>query len=115
MRALLCMPSGGLPLKSMVKPYVLVSMYRFQELIFILLFFLSSVQCSSLSILHIYKNKVLKHLFPLATDNDLILFTGHAYSCLEAATGRALLRQHMDASGEAHPLNKLRVKIEPGG
>ncbi|XP_077337234.1 aminopeptidase B [Lithobates pipiens] len=39
---------------------------------------------------------------------------GHAYSCLEAATGRALLRQHMDASGESHPLNKLRVKIEPG-
>lgn len=86
-------------------------MYVFQELI--LLLFLSSVQCSSLSLAYIHK--VLKHLFPLATDNDLILFTGHAYSCLEAATGRALLRQHMDASGEAHPLNKLRVKIEPGG
>ncbi|KAG8451107.1 hypothetical protein GDO86_003394 [Hymenochirus boettgeri] len=39
---------------------------------------------------------------------------GHAYTCLEAATGRALLRQHIDASGEEHPLNKLRVKIEPG-
>ncbi|CAH2221467.1 aminopeptidase B [Pelobates cultripes] len=40
---------------------------------------------------------------------------GSAYSCLEAATGRALLRQHMDTSGEDHPLNKLRVKIEPAG
>ncbi|XP_053313766.1 aminopeptidase B [Spea bombifrons] len=39
---------------------------------------------------------------------------GSAYTCLEAAAGRALLRQHMDASGENHPLNKLRVKIEPG-
>uniref|UniRef100_A0A8C5M275 Aminopeptidase B n=1 Tax=Leptobrachium leishanense TaxID=445787 RepID=A0A8C5M275_9ANUR len=39
---------------------------------------------------------------------------GYSYSCLEAATGRALLRQHMDTSGEDHPLNKLRVKIEPG-
>ncbi|CAO2637017.1 Aminopeptidase B [Lemmus lemmus] len=42
-----------------------------------------------------------------------ILF-GAAYTCLEAATGRALLRQHMDVSGEENPLNKLRVKIEPG-
>ncbi|XP_074078468.1 aminopeptidase B isoform X1 [Macrotis lagotis] len=42
-----------------------------------------------------------------------ILF-GSAYTCLEAATGRALLRQHMDITGEDHPLNKLRVKIEPG-
>lgn len=42
-----------------------------------------------------------------------ILF-GAAYTCLEAATGRALLRQHMDVTGEEHPLNKLRVKIEPG-
>uniref|UniRef100_A0A4X2K2Q1 Aminopeptidase B n=1 Tax=Vombatus ursinus TaxID=29139 RepID=A0A4X2K2Q1_VOMUR len=42
-----------------------------------------------------------------------ILF-GPAYTCLEAATGRALLRQHMDTTGEDHPLNKLRVKIEPG-
>ncbi|XP_002717516.2 aminopeptidase B [Oryctolagus cuniculus] len=42
-----------------------------------------------------------------------ILF-GAAYTCLEAATGRALLRQHMDLTGEEHPLNKLRVKIEPG-
>lgn len=40
---------------------------------------------------------------------------GPAYTCLEAATGRALLRQHMDVTGEEHPLNKLRVKIEPGG
>lgn len=39
---------------------------------------------------------------------------GAAYTCLEAATGRALLRQHMDVSGEENPLNKLRVKIEPG-
>ncbi|KAB0406575.1 hypothetical protein E2I00_010384, partial [Balaenoptera physalus] len=39
---------------------------------------------------------------------------GPAYTCLEAATGRALLRQHMDITGEHHPLNKLRVKIEPG-
>ncbi|XP_053562910.1 aminopeptidase B [Bombina bombina] len=39
---------------------------------------------------------------------------GPAYTCLEAATGRALLRLHMDNSGEDHPLNKLRVKIEPG-
>ncbi|KAF3823224.1 hypothetical protein GH733_010660 [Mirounga leonina] len=42
-----------------------------------------------------------------------VLF-GSAYTCLEAATGRALLRQHMDITGEEHPLNKLRVKIEPG-
>ncbi|XP_031423788.1 aminopeptidase B isoform X2 [Clupea harengus] len=39
---------------------------------------------------------------------------GEAYTCLEAATGRALLKQHMDNTGEDHPLNKLRVKIEPG-
>ncbi|XP_029428205.1 aminopeptidase B [Rhinatrema bivittatum] len=39
---------------------------------------------------------------------------GSAYTCLEAATGRALLRQHMDTTGEDHPLNKLRVKLEPG-
>ncbi|XP_063811005.1 aminopeptidase B [Pseudophryne corroboree] len=39
---------------------------------------------------------------------------GSAYTCLEAATGRALLRQHMNVSGETHPLNKLRVNIEPG-
>ncbi|XP_011892656.1 PREDICTED: aminopeptidase B isoform X4 [Cercocebus atys] len=42
------------------------------------------------------------------------LATGTAYTCLEAATGRALLRQHMDITGEENPLNKLRVKIEPG-
>nr|BAC27273.1 unnamed protein product [Mus musculus] len=42
-----------------------------------------------------------------------ILF-GAAYTCLEAATGRALLRQHMNVTGEENPLNKLRVKIEPG-
>uniref|UniRef100_A0A8C2YQ36 Aminopeptidase B n=1 Tax=Chinchilla lanigera TaxID=34839 RepID=A0A8C2YQ36_CHILA len=39
---------------------------------------------------------------------------GASYTCLEAATGRSLLRQHMDITGEDHPLNKLRVKIEPG-
>ncbi|KAI4896730.1 hypothetical protein NFI96_024019, partial [Prochilodus magdalenae] len=39
---------------------------------------------------------------------------GEAYTCLEAATGRALLRQHMDDTGEDHPLNKLRVEIKPG-
>ncbi|XP_072522300.1 aminopeptidase B isoform X1 [Salminus brasiliensis] len=39
---------------------------------------------------------------------------GEAYTCLEAATGRALLRQHMNNTGEDHPLNKLRVKIKPG-
>ncbi|XP_078098428.1 aminopeptidase B isoform X1 [Mustelus asterias] len=39
---------------------------------------------------------------------------GAAYTCLEATTGRALLRQHMDNTGEDHPLNKLKVKIEPG-
>ncbi|KAM5205355.1 aminopeptidase B isoform 1-T1 [Hipposideros larvatus] len=42
-----------------------------------------------------------------------VLF-GAAYTCLEAATGRALLRQHMDIAGEENPLNKLRVVIEPG-
>ncbi|KAM8950063.1 aminopeptidase B isoform 2-T2 [Lycaon pictus] len=42
-----------------------------------------------------------------------VLF-GSAYTCLEAATGRALLQQHMEVTGEEHPLNKLRVKIEPG-
>lgn len=42
------------------------------------------------------------------------LCPGLAYTCLEAATGRALLRQHMDNTGEDHPLNKLRVVIEPG-
>ncbi|XP_019650064.2 aminopeptidase B isoform X4 [Ailuropoda melanoleuca] len=42
-----------------------------------------------------------------------VLF-GSAYTCLEAATGRALLRQHMNITGEDNPLNKLRVKIEPG-
>ncbi|XP_041944665.1 aminopeptidase B isoform X2 [Alosa sapidissima] len=39
---------------------------------------------------------------------------GEAYTCLEAATGRALLKQHIDNTGEDHPLNKLRVKIKPG-
>ncbi|XP_062323597.1 aminopeptidase B isoform X2 [Osmerus eperlanus] len=39
---------------------------------------------------------------------------GEAYTCLEAATGRGLLRQHMDNTGEDHPLNKLRVIIKPG-
>ncbi|MGH0183002.1 UNVERIFIED_CONTAM: hypothetical protein FKN15_010945 [Acipenser sinensis] len=39
---------------------------------------------------------------------------GAAYASLEAATGRSLLRQHMDTTGEEHPLNKLRVQIKPG-
>ncbi|XP_069797835.1 aminopeptidase B [Narcine bancroftii] len=39
---------------------------------------------------------------------------GAEYTCLEAATGRALLRQHMDNIGEDHPLNKLKVKIDQG-
>ncbi|XP_059806420.1 aminopeptidase B [Hypanus sabinus] len=39
---------------------------------------------------------------------------GPEYTCLEAATGRALLRQHMDNTGEDHPLNKLKVKIDQG-
>ncbi|XP_063072080.1 aminopeptidase B isoform X2 [Engraulis encrasicolus] len=39
---------------------------------------------------------------------------GEAYTCLEAATGRALLKQHMDNTGQDHPLNKLRVEIKPG-
>ena len=43
------------------------------------------------------------------------VLSGEAYTCLEAATGRVLLRQHMDNTGEDHPLNKLRVRIEPGG
>lgn len=43
-----------------------------------------------------------------------VFASGAAYTCLEATTGRALLRQHMDNTGEDHPLNKLRVKIEPG-
>lgn len=42
-----------------------------------------------------------------------VLF-GAAYTCLEAATGRALLRKHMDIAGEENPLNRLRVVIEPG-
>ncbi|XP_032898060.1 aminopeptidase B-like [Amblyraja radiata] len=39
---------------------------------------------------------------------------GAEYTCLEAATGRALLRKHMDNTGENHPLNKLKVKIKYG-
>ncbi|XP_005988440.1 aminopeptidase B isoform X2 [Latimeria chalumnae] len=39
---------------------------------------------------------------------------GAAYTSLETATGRALLRQHMNTTGEDHALNRLRVKIEPG-
>lgn len=42
------------------------------------------------------------------------LCPGAAYTCLEAATGRALLRKHMDIAGEENPLNRLRVVIEPG-
>ncbi|KAL5011459.1 hypothetical protein ScPMuIL_010010 [Solemya velum] len=39
---------------------------------------------------------------------------GTAYACLETATGLELLRQHIQNTGEDHPLNKLRVVIEPG-
>ncbi|XP_070532261.1 aminopeptidase B-like [Ptychodera flava] len=39
---------------------------------------------------------------------------GEAYTCLEAATRRASFRRHLDSSGEDHPLNKLRVAIDPG-
>nr|KAG5686418.1 hypothetical protein BaRGS_029397 [Batillaria attramentaria] len=39
---------------------------------------------------------------------------GRPTMCLEAATGQALLRQHMNNTGMDHPLNKLRVVIEPG-
>ncbi|XP_077986045.1 aminopeptidase B-like [Glandiceps talaboti] len=39
---------------------------------------------------------------------------GEAYTCLEAKTGQALLREQMDDNGEDHPLNRLRVLIEPG-
>ncbi|KAK3105025.1 hypothetical protein FSP39_015458 [Pinctada imbricata] len=39
---------------------------------------------------------------------------GKPYACLEASTGQALLRQHIDNEGQDHPLTKLRVVIEPG-
>ncbi|XP_030853386.1 aminopeptidase B [Strongylocentrotus purpuratus] len=39
---------------------------------------------------------------------------GEAYTCLEAATGRALLKQRMTFAGEDHPLNRLRVVIDKG-
>ncbi|PVD22455.1 hypothetical protein C0Q70_18269 [Pomacea canaliculata] len=39
---------------------------------------------------------------------------GRPKMCLEAATGQALLKQHMETTGMDHPLNKLRVVIEPG-
>ncbi|XP_076454886.1 aminopeptidase B-like isoform X2 [Babylonia areolata] len=39
---------------------------------------------------------------------------GRPAMCLEATTGQALLRQHMTNAGMDHPLNKLRVVIEPG-
>ncbi|ESO83886.1 hypothetical protein LOTGIDRAFT_222314 [Lottia gigantea] len=39
---------------------------------------------------------------------------GKAYTCLEAQCGLALLKQHIDDSGQDHPLNRLRVVIEPG-
>ncbi|XP_048244876.1 aminopeptidase B-like [Haliotis rufescens] len=39
---------------------------------------------------------------------------GRPYTCLEAGTGLALLRLHMDHTGEDHPFNKLKVVIEPG-
>uniref|UniRef100_A0A2K5IFT1 Peptidase M1 leukotriene A4 hydrolase/aminopeptidase C-terminal domain-containing protein n=1 Tax=Colobus angolensis palliatus TaxID=336983 RepID=A0A2K5IFT1_COLAP len=59
----------------------------------------------------------LRHCTPAWTFSWGLMFDsapGAAYTCLEAATGRALLRQHMDITGEENPLNKLRVKIEPG-
>ena len=31
--------------------------------------------------------------------------TGPAYTCVEAASGRALVRQHVDVAGEDHPLS----------
>ncbi|KAK6194786.1 hypothetical protein SNE40_000344 [Patella caerulea] len=39
---------------------------------------------------------------------------GKAYTSLETQCGLALLRQHMDDTGEDHPLNRLRVVIEAG-
>ncbi|KAL5013091.1 hypothetical protein ScPMuIL_011642 [Solemya velum] len=39
---------------------------------------------------------------------------GKAYACLETATGLKLLRQHIQNTGEDHPLTKLRVVVEPG-
>ncbi|XP_078603508.1 aminopeptidase B-like isoform X2 [Branchiostoma floridae x Branchiostoma japonicum] len=39
---------------------------------------------------------------------------GEPYKCLEAATGQALLQNHITTVGENHPLNCLRVKIEKG-
>lgn len=39
---------------------------------------------------------------------------GREVMCLEATTGQALLRQHMDNTGVEDSLKKLRVVIEPG-
>ncbi|OWF37302.1 aminopeptidase B-like [Mizuhopecten yessoensis] len=39
---------------------------------------------------------------------------GAAYTSLETSTGQALLRQHIENTGQDHPLNRLRVIIEPG-
>ncbi|KAM8795961.1 LOW QUALITY PROTEIN: aminopeptidase B [Eudromia elegans] len=36
------------------------------------------------------------------------------YTCLEAAAGRARLRQHVDSTGEDHPLHRPRVVTEAG-
>lgn len=54
------------------------------------------------------------HMWVRGSKRSFSSTPGSAYTCLEAATGRALLRQHMDTTGEEHPLNKLRVVIEPG-
>ncbi|XP_072016184.1 LOW QUALITY PROTEIN: aminopeptidase B-like [Amphiura filiformis] len=37
---------------------------------------------------------------------------GEALTCLEAATGRALLKNRYKEAGESHPLNKLRVALD---
>ncbi|XP_063966411.1 aminopeptidase B-like [Lytechinus pictus] len=39
---------------------------------------------------------------------------GEPYMCLEAATGRSLLKQQMTDAGDDHPLNRLRVVIDKG-
>lgn len=36
---------------------------------------------------------------------------GEAYTCIEAATGRALLKARIEGTGEFHPLNRLRVIV----
>ncbi|XP_071495909.1 aminopeptidase B-like [Diadema antillarum] len=39
---------------------------------------------------------------------------GKPLTCIETATGRALLKQQVEINGEGHPLNKLRVVIDKG-